>query len=90
MGVLSIVQAFVVQVFNMFMQLLDYLIVAPGNTFNQIMTTWGQSFANFGILIPVIFVIIIGITGAIVYTFITMGKDISESMNVTDMIGAVE
>jgi hypothetical protein len=67
--------------------MVQYIIEAPGNSFNTIMQNWGQSFSSYGIIIPVVFVIIVGITGAIIYTFLEMNKSIDDAMNVPEMIG---
>lgn len=87
MSYLNILSQFLSQIFNMFNQMVQYIIEAPGNSFNTIMQNWGQSFSSYGIIIPVVFVIIVGITGAIIYTFLEMNKSIDDAMNVPEMIG---
>jgi len=87
MSYLNILSQFLSQIFNMFNQMVQYVIEAPGNSFNTIMQNWGQSFSSYGIIIPVVFVIIVGITGAIIYTFLEMNKSIDDAMNVPEMIG---
>lgn len=87
---LDILTAFILQIFSMFSQLVNYLITAPGDTFYQVMFNWGQSFKAYGILIPVVFVTVLGITGVLAYTLVVMSKDIEKSVNVTELIGAVE
>jgi len=89
MSYLNILSQFLSQIFNMFSQMVQYVIEAPGNSFNTIMENWGQSFSSYGIIIPVVFVIIVGITGAIIYTFIEMNKSIDDAMNAPESIGGM-
>ena len=89
MDLLSIIIQFFQQIFSMFNQMVGYLITAPGSALYDIMTQWGHSFEAYVLLIPIVFVTVLGITGILVYTFIEMNQGIDEGMNVTNLIGEV-
>ncbi len=88
MGFLDIVTSGILAVFSMFAQLVQYLSSAPGNALYTVFTNWGQAFEGYGIAIPIVFVLILGITGAVAYTLIEMGKTMGDAMDVGGMAGA--
>ncbi len=88
MEILGLLLAGITQVLLMFAQLINYLLTAPGDALFSIFTNWGQAFEGFGIAIPIVFVLIIGITGLIAYTLIEMGKVLNDSMDIGGMAGA--
>jgi hypothetical protein len=85
MGFLDIITSTILAIFSMFAQLIKYLSSAPGEAFNNIFTNWGKSFEGYGIAIPIVFIVILGVTGAVAYTFIEMGKTMSDAMDVGDI-----
>ncbi|MGC8584849.1 MAG: hypothetical protein ACP5L4_01840 [Thermoplasmata archaeon] len=85
MGFLDIVTSGILAIFSMFSQLIQYLASSPGNAIYIILTNWGISFEGYGIAIPIIFVLIVGVTGAVAYTIIEMAESTNEAMGVGDI-----
>jgi len=81
MGFLYIITSGILAVFSMFSQLIQYLISAPGYALYTIFTNWGQSFENYGIAIPIVFVLILAITGAVAYTLIETASVMNDAMS---------
>ncbi|MGC8585907.1 MAG: hypothetical protein ACP5L4_07350, partial [Thermoplasmata archaeon] len=85
---MDIVTSGILAMFSMFAQLIQYFSSAPGNALYTIFSNWGRSFEGYGIAIPIVFVLILGLTGAVAYTLIEMAKTMSDAMDVGGMAGA--
>ena len=78
------------QLFSMFGQLINYILVAPTAAIGSILNTWGQSFFHYGLVIPIIFTFVLIMTGLAV-TFILQVSRTAESLgNVAGDMGAGE
>ena len=78
------------QLFSMFGQLINYILVAPTDAIGSILNTWGKSFFHYGLVIPIIFTFVLIMTGLAV-TFILQVSRTAESLgNVAGDMGAGE
>lgn len=76
------------QLFSMFGQLINYILVAPTDAIGSILNTWGKSFFHYGLVIPIIFTFVLIMTGLAV-TFILQVSRTAESLgNVAGDMGA--
>jgi hypothetical protein len=85
MGFLDIITSGILAVFSMFSQLIEYMASAPGYTMYLVLTNWGLSFKNFGIFIPLVFIMTLGITGVVAYTLIEMAESMNDIMDVANL-----
>ena len=87
MGFLEEIADGIVQMFSMFAQLVQYIIGGQGGAIHEMGYDFGNAFNGFGLAIPIVFVMIIGITGGVAYTLILLGGAMNEAMDSADIGG---
>lgn len=74
------------QFFQLFGELLAYLMDAPSMAWAAIAESFGISLSGYGEAIPLILVISLGLTGLVSYTVISVSRDISESASPAELM----
>ncbi|MEM4067969.1 MAG: hypothetical protein QXV17_14035 [Candidatus Micrarchaeaceae archaeon] len=80
----------ITQFFSLFGQFIAYLIDAPTTAWAQITEDFGYSFASYGVMIPIMLVVVLAITAMVVIIILQISKTVEEGGNVENLMGGME
>ena len=70
------------QLFSLLLQLLSYLVTAPVYIFNSIVMYWAQALSDsFGVLTPVVWVVVLALTGVALLVVVQTSQEITSIAN---------